>query len=88
MESNKNEDTSELMGLSLCPYQKLNSINTNMNVFDELEIDPQIEKDFNNLMKDCPTNILNSNWEMNGEYFKKFSIYEESYESKVTNCVQ
>lgn len=59
-----------------------------MNVSDNLEIDPQIEKDFNTLMKDCPTINLNSNWEMNGEYFKKFSIYEESYESKVTNCVQ
>lgn len=59
----------------------------NMENLDNVEVDPQVKKDFENLMKDCPQLTLNSKWEMSGEYFKKFSIYEDSYDSNSTNCV-
>ena len=50
------------------------------------DIDPQIKKQYDLIMKDCPT-LISSQWEMVGENFKHFSLYEAYYESKVSNCI-
>ena len=50
------------------------------------DIDSKIQSDYDSIMKDCP-NIISSQWEMVGENFKQFSLYETLYETKVTNCI-
>jgi hypothetical protein len=50
------------------------------------DIDPQIKSNYDLIMKDCPK-LIPSQWEMEGEYFKQFSLYETYYDTKVTNCV-
>lgn len=49
-------------------------------------IDPQIKANFDLIMKDCPK-FLPSQWEMVGENYKQFSLYEVYYETKVSNCI-
>ena len=49
-------------------------------------IDPQIKSDYDLIMKDCPK-LVSSQWEMVGENYKQFSIYDTYYETKVTNCI-
>ena len=49
-------------------------------------IDPQIKSDYDLIMKDCPK-LASSQWEMVGEHYKQFSIYDTYYETKVTNCI-
>ena len=50
------------------------------------EVDPQIKSDYELIMKDCPK-FISSQWEMVGENYKQFSLYETYYETKVSNCV-
>jgi hypothetical protein len=50
-------------------------------------IDPQIKSDYDLIMKDCPK-LISSQWEMVGENYKQFSLYETYYETKVSNCIQ
>lgn len=50
-------------------------------------IDPQIKSDYDLIMKDCPE-LISSQWEMVGENYKQFSLYETYYETKVSNCIQ
>lgn len=49
-------------------------------------IDPQIKSDYDLIMKDCPK-LVSSQWEMVGENYKQFSLYDTYYETKVTNCI-
>ena len=49
-------------------------------------IDPQINSDYDLIMKDCPK-LVSSQWEMVGENYKQFSLYDTYYETKVTNCI-
>jgi hypothetical protein len=49
-------------------------------------IDPQIQSDYDLIMKDCPK-LVSSQWEMVGENYKQFSLYDTYYETKVTNCI-
>lgn len=49
-------------------------------------IDPQIKSDYDLIMRDCPK-IISSQWEMVGENYKQFSLYETYYETKVTNSI-
>ena len=51
------------------------------------DIDPQIKSDYDLIMKDCPK-LISSQWEMVGENYKQFSLYETYYETKVSNCIQ
>lgn len=53
---------------------------------DYKEIDHKIKSDYDLIMKNCP-NIISSQWEMVGENFKQFSLYETLYETKVTNSI-
>ena len=50
------------------------------------DIDPQIKTQYDLIMKDCPK-LISSQWEMVGENYKQFSLYETYYESKVSTCV-
>lgn len=64
-------------------------MNLSMNIKDcddSKEIDSKIQSDYDLIMKNCP-NIISSQWEMVGENFKQFSLYETLYETKVTNCI-
>ena len=49
-------------------------------------IDPQIKSDYDLIMKDCPK-LVSSQWEMVGENYKQFSLYDTYFETKVTNCM-
>ena len=49
-------------------------------------IDPQIKSDYDLIMKDCPK-LVSSQWEMVGENYKQFSLYDTYYDTKVTNCI-
>lgn len=49
-------------------------------------IDPQIQSDYDLIMKDCPQ-LISSQWEMVGENYKQFSLYDTYYETKVSNCI-
>lgn len=49
-------------------------------------IDPQIKSDYDLIMKDCPK-LVSSQWEMVGENYKQFSLYDTYFETKVTNCI-
>ena len=49
-------------------------------------IDPQIKSNYDLIMKNCPK-LISSHWEMVGENYKQFSLYETYYETKVSNCV-
>ena len=49
-------------------------------------IDPQIKSDYDLIMKDCPQ-LISSQWEMVGENYKQFSLYDTYYETKVSNCI-
>lgn len=51
-----------------------------------IDIDLQIESGFDLIMKDCPK-LISSPWEMVGENYKQFSLYETYYETKVTNSI-
>ena len=51
-----------------------------------MDIDPQIKSDYDLIMKNCPQ-LISSKWEMVGENYKQFSLYETYYETKVTNCI-
>lgn len=57
-----------------------------MKDFDHNDIDPQIKSDFDLIMKDCPK-LISSQWEMVGENFKQFSLYETYYKTKVSNRI-
>jgi len=50
------------------------------------DIDPQIKSGYDLIMKDCPK-LISSQWEMVGENYKQFSLYESYYETKVSNCI-
>lgn len=50
-------------------------------------VDPQIKSDYDLIMKDCPK-LVSSQWEMVGENYKQFSLYDTYYETKVTNCIK
>ena len=50
------------------------------------EVDPQIKSDFDLIMKDSPK-IISSQWEMVGENYKQFSLYDTYYKTKITNCI-
>lgn len=52
----------------------------------QIDIDPQIKSDYDLIMKDCQK-IISSQWEMVGENYKQFSLYDTYYETKVTNCI-
>ena len=61
--------------------------NIELNIGDDYkEIDHKIKSDYDLIMKNCP-NIISSQWEMVGENFKQFSLYETLYETKVTNSI-
>ena len=49
-------------------------------------IDPQIKSDYDLIMKGCPK-LMSSQWEMIGENYKQFSLYNTYYETKVTNHI-
>ena len=51
------------------------------------DIDPQIKSDYDFIMKDCPQ-LISSQWEMVGENYKQFSLYNTYYETKVSNCIE
>lgn len=51
------------------------------------DIDPQIKSDYDLIMKDCPK-LVPSQWEMIGENYKQFSLYDTYYETKVSNCIK
>lgn len=53
----------------------------------DIETDPQIQQEYDEIMRGCPKDLLYSKWEMVGEYFKQFSIYDTNYSTHVTNCV-
>lgn len=50
------------------------------------DIDPQIKSDYDFIMKDCPQ-LISSQWEMVGENYKQFSLYDTYYETKASNCI-
>lgn len=50
------------------------------------DIDPQIKSDYDLIMKNCPK-FISSQWEMVGENYKQFSLYETYYETKASNCI-
>ena len=50
------------------------------------DIDPQIKSNYDLIMKDCPK-LISSQWEMVGENFKQFTLYDIYFETKVTNCI-
>ena len=50
------------------------------------DIDPQIKSNYDLIMKDCPI-LISSQWEMVGENYKQFSLYESYFETRVTNCI-
>lgn len=50
------------------------------------DIDPQIKSNYDFIMKDCPQ-LISSQWEMVGENYKQFSLYDTYYETKVSNCI-
>ena len=52
----------------------------------QIDIDPQLKSDYDFIMKDCPK-MVSSQWEMVGENYKQFSLYDTYYETKVTNCI-
>ncbi len=52
----------------------------------QIDIDPQIKSGYDLIMKDCPK-LISSQWEMVGENYKQFSLYESYYETKVSNCI-
>ena len=43
--------------------------------------------DYDLIMKDCPK-LISSQWEMVGENYKQFSLYNTYYETKVSNCIE
>ena len=53
----------------------------------KIDIDPQIKSDYDLIMKDCPK-LISSQWEMVGENYKQFSLYNAYYETKVSNCIE
>lgn len=50
------------------------------------DIDPQIKSNYDLIMKGCPI-LISSQWEMVGENYKQFSLYESYFETRVTNCI-
>lgn len=50
-------------------------------------IDHQIKSDYDFIMKDCP-NLIPSQWEMVGENYRQFSLYDFYYETRVINSVK
>lgn len=65
----------------------INDINMDKNRNNKIDIDPQIKSDYDLIMKDCPK-IISSQWEMVGENYKQFSLYNTYYETKVSNCIE
>ena len=57
-----------------------------MDVNIQNSIDPQIKSDYDLIMKGCPK-LMSSQWEMIGENYKQFSLYNTCYETKVTNHI-
>lgn len=53
----------------------------------QIDIDPQIKSDYDLIMKDCPK-LISSQWEMVGENYKQFSLYNTYYDTKVSNCIE
>lgn len=50
------------------------------------DIDSQIKSQYDLIMKDCPI-LISSQWEMVGENYKQFSLYQTYYDTEVSNCI-
>lgn len=50
-------------------------------------IDPNIQRDYDLIMKNSPKDITHTSWEKVGEYYKQFSVYEGHYNTRESNCV-
>ena len=50
-------------------------------------VDPNIQRDYDLIMKDSPKEISRASWEKVGEYYKQFSVYEGYYSTRESNCV-
>ena len=53
----------------------------------QCDIDTQIKSDYDLIMRGCPK-LISSQWEMVGENYKQFSLYETYYETRVSNSIQ
>lgn len=53
----------------------------------ETQVDPKIQSGYDLIMKGFSGNVISSNWEKVGEYFKQFSLYDRYYCTKETNSV-
>ena len=53
----------------------------------EIVIDPQIQSGYDLVMRNCPK-LISYQWEMVGENYKQFSLYNTYYETKVSNCIE
>lgn len=44
----------------------------------------KIIEDYDSIMRGC-SSVIETYWEMYGEYFKQFSVYHNSYKTSVNN---
>ena len=58
----------------------------NIDVQFEGKIGKSIEDDFALLMQG-KTSIVETSWEMQGEYYKQFSLYQSKFDTKVSNKI-
>lgn len=50
----------------------------------DIKADKQVIEDYESIMRGY-SSVIENRWEMNGEYFKQFSLYHNTFKTSVNN---
>lgn len=50
----------------------------------DIKVDKQTTEDYESIMRNYSP-VIEKHWEMHGEYFKQFSVYDNTFKTSVNN---